>query len=585
MYVEEHVAVLFGLKDAAAVQTAADDLERLHEVVLDGGEFKLVDLFHMDLAQYLGRVALDDIAVLVEVEGRQQRGMVADRGTHGVRHLFHIEQILVHAHHGVEVVHRRLGRVELIIHHVQLLDGQRMIDLHRACVLDFGRFAVVVGVIFFIKRRDLLRRSAAEDLAGVQTGQTAFGDDLDGAEGVAAELIEVVVDADLVELEHRRHRVAQLLLHFVLRSHIVGFEVGGVGLGQGFSVHLAVGLERNLVDLDVVRRDHVIGKALGEFLAHFVGVDFHVVDIVGAEEALAVLVKAARSRPVDAESRLDRSLDLGGLDAVAVDLDHIAGAAEQDIVAVCVYTREVAGVINAVLERLFGFLGQVDIAAHEGIFKAQLADLAVLGDVAFLVKEGDLGFDLGLADRAGVVGLVDLENADRESAFGSGVDVDQIDVLVVDVVRRLTADKEHAQEGTGGVAEHAHVGGGEEGDGDALLKEEALERHRVLDGGVADDEHFAAVNTQRLEDNDDRSDKVQRRQQGDSVLVGEGNLAVDADGVDRSLEVAVLVQHALGVAGGTGGVDRIRRVVVVGLLVTGERLGVHDFFPVAGGDL
>ena len=136
-----------------------------------------------------------------------------------------------------------------------------MIGFHRARVLDDGILSVVVGVVFLIKRGDLLGRSSAEDFARVQSGQVAFRDHLDGAEGIASQLIKVVVDADLLESENRRHSGAELLLRFIFGRGVVGLEVGRVGLGQRFSVHFSVWLERNLVDFHIVRGNHIIRQA------------------------------------------------------------------------------------------------------------------------------------------------------------------------------------------------------------------------------------------------------------------------------------------------------------------------------------
>ena len=45
------------------------------------------------------------------------------------------------------------------------------------------------------------------------------------------------------------------------------------------------------------------------------------------------------------------------------------------------------------------------------------------------------------------------------------------------------------------------------------------------------------------------------------------------------------MQNALGIAGCAGSVDRIGGVVLAGRFKAGERLCVHDFVPVGGGEL
>ena len=130
--------------------------------------------------------------------------------------------------------------------------------------------------------------------------------------------------------------------------------------------------------------------------------------------------------------------------------------------------------VNSVLERLFGFLGKVHIAAYIRVFKAELTDFTVSSFVAFLVNEGDRAFDFGLADRTGLVGLVNLEYAYGKAALGRRVNVNQLNVLVVNVVSRLAAHKEHTQERTRCVAEHTHIRRRKEGNADALFNKEQL---------------------------------------------------------------------------------------------------------------
>ena len=77
-----------------------------------------------------------------------------------------------------------------------------MVCFHRSGVFLLGSLAVVVSVVRLVQSRDILGSSAAEDLARVKSGQVALGDYADRTERVAAQLIEIVVDADLIELEH-----------------------------------------------------------------------------------------------------------------------------------------------------------------------------------------------------------------------------------------------------------------------------------------------------------------------------------------------------------------------------------------------
>ena len=138
--------------------------------------------------------------------------------------------------------------------------------------------------------------------------------------------------------------------------------------------------------------------------------------------------------------------------------------------------------VNAVDKCFLRLFRQIDIAADIGVYKAELAGFALCDLVSVLSDQHDLRLHLRLADGTGFIGLVNLEEADRKAALTAGIDVDEIQVLVIQVVRRLTADKQHPQEGSRIVAELAHIGRGQERDGDPLGQEELGKGRRVLDG-------------------------------------------------------------------------------------------------------
>ena len=109
-----------------------------------------------------------------------------------------------------------------------------------------------------------------------------------------------------------------------------------------------------------------------------------------------------------------------------------------------VFTSEVSAVVNTVLERLLGFFWQIDIAANEGVLEAKFADFPFRNFCAILVEQGDFGRDFWLSNGASVVGLIDAEDTDGKARFGARIDVDQLKVWVIDVVRWLATHEEHA---------------------------------------------------------------------------------------------------------------------------------------------
>ena len=240
--------------------------------------------------------------------------------------------------------------------------------------------------------------------------------------------------------------------------------------------------------------------------------------------------------------------------------------------------------VDAVNKSFCRLFRKIDIAADIGVHEAEFARLALRDLVSVLAEKRDLRLHLGLADGAGLIGPVDLEKADRKTALAAGIDIDEVQILVVQIVRRFASDKQHPQEGARVVAELAHIRRCQEGDGDPLGQEELGQRGRILDGRIPDDVVFAAVDIQRRQNHDHRRDKVHRGQGCQTVLLVKGNHAVHADRIDRPLQVSVLMEHALRVSRGAGGIDGIGRVVLARILVPGERLTAHDVFPVVHGD-
>ena len=388
------------------------------------------------------------------------------------------------------------------------------------------------------------------------------------------------MQADAVQLQHFFHGGAQGLLYVGLRRCVVAAEIADVRFRQCLAVQLAVGLQRHLVDMEIVGRDHVVGQPFHHLSAELFGVHGDVRGVVGAQETFSALLEPPGSGPVNAQHRFHGGLDFRRFNPVAVDLDHVAGTAQQHIVTAGIPPGEVSRVIDAVNKGFVCFLRKVQVTADEGIFKTEFADLAVGYFLAGFVQADDPGLNRGLADGAGFVRLVDFEHADGETAFRAGVDIDQVQVLVEDIVGRLAADKEHPQEGAGLVAQHPDIGRGQEGDRDPFHQEEPGQGGRVLDCGVGNDIGLAAEYVQCGKDHNDGSHKVHRRQQGQPVVLVEGDLPADPDGLDGPVQVAEFMEYAFGISRGAGGVDGIGSVVLVRRFISGKRRGMHHVRPV-----
>ena len=262
VHVEEDIARLLGLKHPAAAESAAHDLEGIDQRIAHIAQLKLGELFHMDVPKLLRMVALHELAVPVPGKLRQQGRMVGDDGLERLGHLLHVDGVLVKLHHGVEVIHGGVWRIELIVHHIELLGGEGVLFFTGLLLLHLGRDTVVLGKAVHIELCDLLRRAAAEDESRVQALEGAPCHNVNRAERVAAHLVEIVLDADAAQSQDLGHRLADHLLDIVCRGQVAALEVLRVRRGQGLAVKLAACLEGNALDLHEVGRDHVIGQTL-----------------------------------------------------------------------------------------------------------------------------------------------------------------------------------------------------------------------------------------------------------------------------------------------------------------------------------
>jgi len=174
----------------------------------------------------------------------------------------------------------------------------------------------------------------AEQVAGQQAepGAAGTGGDLDGQDGVAAQLEVVVVDADLVQAQDISPDPGDRLL-----SRSAGGDVasgGGVpvGGGQGPPVQLPARSQRQGVQGSEARGDHVIGQGAAEPVAQVRGRRH--AGRGGGDEVGGQLLAAGGVLAGDHGGTGDSGvggqggLDLAGLDAEAADLDLLIGAAQ-----------------------------------------------------------------------------------------------------------------------------------------------------------------------------------------------------------------------------------------------------------------
>ncbi len=170
---------------------------------------------------------------------------------------------------------------------------------------------------------------------------------------MAAELEEVVVDADALQPQHLGEQCAQ---HLLLRRARQTPHVrrGEVRRRQRLAVELAVGRERKLVQRHERRRHHVVRQARTEMrpqrrgVGNVIGAGHHV-----SHQALVARLVLARDDGGLCHRRMphQRRLDLAGLDAEAAYLHLPIGAPEEVEHSVRAPAHQIAGAVHAAARR------------------------------------------------------------------------------------------------------------------------------------------------------------------------------------------------------------------------------------------
>ena len=274
-------------------------------------------------------------------------------------------------------------------------------------------------------------------------------------------------------------------------------------LGQSFVVELAVWFERNFIDMNVIRRNHIIRQFFQQFCAQLFRIDFDVRRVISAKIGLTSVLKALCRHPIDTERLLYRRLDFSRLNAVAVYFNHIVTSSEKHEVPVRQFFSKVAAVIDTVHKGFRRFLGEIDIAANVFVTEAKFTHFTIRHGVPVLIKQHIFKIKLRLADRAGGIRFINLENADNKAAFAHGVHIVDIHFFKINIVCGFTADNQLLQKRTGLTAQHTHIGGGQKGYADAFFKKHFLEKQRIFDRCIRSDKFLALTVVKRIKDDHD----------------------------------------------------------------------------------
>ena len=196
---------------------------------------------------------------------------------------------------------------------------------------------------------------AAERPAAAWATLAHLRDDLDRVERVAAELEEIVVDADALQAEHRGPDRRQALLDRVARREVgrrparACARCAGAGSARRSSLPLAVsGIASSDTNAD---GHHVVGQLLleeaGQLAVRARSPSACGHDIGDQPLSPGVSSRATTTASATAGCSAQHALDLAELDAVAADLDLVVEPAEEDQRAVRPAARLVAGAVQA----------------------------------------------------------------------------------------------------------------------------------------------------------------------------------------------------------------------------------------------
>ena len=270
-------------------------------------------------------------------------------------------------------------------------------------------------------------------------------------------------------------------------------------------------------------------------------------------------------------------LDLRGLHPVAVNLEHIPGAADHDQIAVFVPFPQITAVEQPAPERFAGLLRTVDVAAEKGILKANLSALARLHFLSVRVKQADW-YQIGSRLAHGTQGIrpVNDKLADRIAYLAHGIPVLQRHTIQIQAVGALAPDRDKANSRAQVLADDPKRGGRQKGMGNVVLRKITIESEGVFDGFIRQNVQTAiAVNIPHYDI--EAGHTVNWRNQCFVVCLFRALYGVLDDCIHP--HAAVLLQNALRRAGGAGGIERKRHVVVVGPRKAGQRRRLHDLRP------
>ncbi|CDY73241.1 hypothetical protein BGLT_02658 [Caballeronia glathei] len=379
-------------------------------------------------------------------------------------------------------------------------------------------------------------------------------------------------------------------------------------IGQRPAIELAVGGEGQRVEHDEGRGHHVVGQTRGEILAQGASIDLGNQRDVGDELLiLRIVVACTRDDHRFTHRRMagDLRLDLAEFDTEAANLDLMVIAPKKFEAAVRPIASKVtraietgAGNERIVEETLGGELGPVQIATrHTRATDVKLAYRTNRRQLTLRIEQIDRQIRNTHPDRAVAVRTVLASQRPVGHVYGrlgDAVHVDQSRLLVRMSrvpgferrrIQRLAAE-DHVAQRSGGVVCFLRLNEGAKGagrlieNGDALLLKQAKEIGCEASHMLRHDHQLSAI-AQRAPQLPNREIEGERVEQAPDIALIEAEPVLSC--VEQAHDLGVLYHHALGLAGGAGGVDHVGEVtrgdnrlrIVLRECVTELRVGIE----------
>ena len=157
---------------------------------------------------------------------------------------------------------------------------------------------------------------------------------------------------------------------------------------------------------------------------------------------------------------LHRCLDLGRLDPVAVDLDHVIISADHVVEPVLVPAADIVGMIITAALCALRLLRMVQVSAEEFIFKAEFSLSRSFDDPVLLIHQNRIHPGHRSADRRHVVGFVKCELHHGKARFRATIGIHDLRLPagIIDTARGFRACSDLLKIGTGFLI-HPNIGG------------------------------------------------------------------------------------------------------------------------------